>query len=69
MQNTSFNSPSSCWHGGGGSQIGEVTCGWSPQLSWKRDQINERLYGQAGYLTPLELDPFLKEIGMHQTYV
>ena len=21
-----------CLHGGGGSQIGEVTCGWSPHL-------------------------------------
>ena len=26
-------------HGGGGAQIGEVTCGGSPQLSCKRDQI------------------------------
>ena len=28
-----------CLHGGGGPQIGEVTCGWSPHLSWKRGQI------------------------------
>ena len=27
-----------CLHGGGGSQVGEVTCGWSPHLSCKRDQ-------------------------------
>ena len=42
--------------GGGGLQIGEVTCGGSPHLSCKRDQIkNKRLYGQAGYLTFLFL--------------
>ena len=29
-----------CLHGGGGPQIGEITCGRSPQLSCKRDQIN-----------------------------
>ena len=42
-----------CLHGGGGPQIGEVTCGGSPHLSYKRDQIKtqERLYGQAGYHT------------------
>ena len=28
-----------CLHGGGGPQIGEVTCGGSPCLSCKRDQI------------------------------
>ena len=28
-----------CLHGGGGPQIGEVTCGGSPYLSCKRDQI------------------------------
>ena len=28
-----------CLHGGGGPQKGEVTCGWSPHLSCKRDQI------------------------------
>ena len=28
-----------CLHGGGGPQIDEVTCGGSPQLSCKRDQI------------------------------
>ena len=26
-------------HGGGGPQIGEVTCGWPPHLSCKHDQI------------------------------
>ena len=28
-----------CLHGGGGPQVGEVTCGASPHLSCKRDQI------------------------------
>ena len=39
-----------CLHGGGGPQIGEVTCGRSPHLSRKRNQIkNEILRGQPGY--------------------
>ena len=29
-------------HGGGGPQIGEVICGWSPHLSCKRDKIKMR---------------------------
>ena len=29
-------------HGGGGPQIGEATCGASPHLSCKRDQIKKR---------------------------
>ena len=33
-----------CLHGGGGPQIGEVTCGGSPHLSCKRDQIKMRDY-------------------------
>ena len=33
-----------CLHGGGGPQIGEVTCGGSPHLSCKRDQIKMRGY-------------------------
>ena len=33
-----------CLHGGGGPQIGEVTCGGSPHLSCKRDQIKVRDY-------------------------
>ena len=31
-----------CLHGGGGSQIGEITRGGSPHLSCKRDKINMR---------------------------
>ena len=31
-------------HGGGGPQIGEVTCGGLPHLSSKRDQIKMRDY-------------------------
>ena len=33
-----------CLHGDGGPQIGEVTCGGSPHLSGKRDQIKMRDY-------------------------
>ena len=33
-----------CLHGGGGPQVGEVTCGGSPHLSCKRDQIKMRDY-------------------------
>ena len=33
-----------CLHGGGGPQIGEVTCSGSPHLSCKRDQIKMRDY-------------------------
>ena len=33
-----------CLHEGGGPQIGEVTCGGSPNLSCKRDQIKMRDY-------------------------
>ena len=33
-----------CLHGGGGPQIGEVTCGGSPHLSCKLDQIKMRDY-------------------------
>ena len=33
-----------CLHGGGGLQVGELTCGGSPHLSCKRDQIEMRDY-------------------------
>ena len=33
-----------CLHGGGGPQTGELTCGGSPHLSCKRDQIKVRDY-------------------------
>ena len=38
------------YKGGGRPQIGEVTCGRSPHLSCKRDQIKMR-DGQASYPT------------------
>ena len=38
------NNIRACLHGGGGPQIGEVTCGGSPHLSCKRDQIKMRDY-------------------------
>ena len=46
-------------HGSGEPQLGEVTCGGSPHLSCKRDQIkmrdymDRRLPTKAGYLTYL----------------
>ena len=33
-----------CLHGAGGPQIGEVTCGASPHLSCKHDQIKMKDY-------------------------
>ena len=39
-----FSSLMACLHGGGGSQVGEVTRGWSPHLPCKRDQIKMRDY-------------------------
>ena len=33
-----------CFCGSGGPQIGEVTCGWSPNVSCKHDQIKMRDY-------------------------
>ena len=40
-----------CLHGGGGPQIAEVSCGRSPHLSCKRDQIKMRDYMDR--VTPL----------------
>ena len=36
--------PRACLHGGGGPEIGEVTCGGSPHRSYKREQIKMRDY-------------------------
>ena len=41
-----------CLHGGGGLQIGEVTCGGSPRLSCKRDQIKMRDYMERRVTPP-----------------
>ena len=41
-----------CLHGGGGPQIGEVTCGGSPHLSRKRDQIKMRDYVDRRVTSP-----------------
>ena len=40
-----------CLRGGGGPQIGEVTCGGLPHPTYKSDHIKKRLYKQAGYPT------------------
>ena len=42
--------------GGGGGQIGEATCGGSPHLSCKRDQIKMRDYMDRR-VTSLTLGP------------
>ena len=41
-----------CLHGGWGLQIGKVTCGGSPHLSCKRDQIKRRDYMDRGVTPP-----------------
>ena len=43
---------SACLHGGGGPQIGEVTCGGSPHLSCKRHQIKMRDYMDRRVTSP-----------------
>ena len=42
---------SACFLGGGGPQIGEVTCGGSPHLTCKRDHIKMRDYMDT-WVTP-----------------
>ena len=37
-----------CLHGGGGAQIGEVTCGGSPHHSCRRDQIKSEIIWTGG---------------------
>ena len=44
MQNAGGTAFRACLHGGGEPQIGEVTCGGSPHLSCKHDQIKMRDY-------------------------
>ena len=39
-----FGSFRACLHEGGGSQVGEVTCGGLPHLTCKRDHIKMRDY-------------------------
>ena len=39
-------------HGGGGSQVGEVTCAGSPHLSCKRDKIKMRDYKDKWVTSP-----------------
>ena len=50
-----------CLSGGGGRQIGEVTCGGSPHLSCKRDQIKIRYYmDRYIYIIYIFMELFLK---------
>ena len=44
--------PRACLHGGGGHKIGDVTCGGSPHLSCKRDQIKMRDYMDRRVIPP-----------------
>ena len=46
-----------CLHGGGGPQIGEVTCGGSPHLSCKRHQIKLRDYMDRRVTSPIWSPP------------
>ena len=41
-----------CLHEGGGPQIGEVTCGGSPHLSCKRNQIKMRNFMDRRVISP-----------------
>ena len=41
-----------CLHGGGGPQVGEVTCGGSLHLTCKRDQIKMRDYMDKRVTSP-----------------
>ena len=43
--------PWACLREGGGSQVGEITYGRSPNLTYKCDHIKIRFYGKAGYPT------------------
>ena len=41
-----------CLHGGGGPQVGGVTCGGSPRLTCKRDHIKMRDYTDRRVTSP-----------------
>ena len=41
-----------CLHGGGGPQVGEVTCGGSPRLTCKRDHNKIRDYMDRRVISP-----------------
>ena len=68
-----------CLHGGGGPKIDEVTCGGSPQLSCKRDQIKMRHYVDGCHLFPSakltfssqwlsqDISLFLHDISVHKS--
>ena len=44
-----------CLHEGGGPQLGEVTCGGSPHLTCKHDQIKMRDYMDRGVTPPKQV--------------
>ena len=48
-----------CLHGGGAPKIGEVTCGESPHLSRKRDQMKMRAYMDRRVTSPKRVTSML----------
>ena len=55
-------------HGGGGPQVGEVSCGGSPHLSSKRDQIKKRDFMDRRVTPPTWAPPPLCEPGPKSYY-
>ena len=49
-----------CLHGGGGPQIGEVTCGQSPHLTCKRDEIKMKDYMDRRVTPPKRVTSFTR---------
>ena len=52
LYSEAYTSLMACLHGGGGPQIGEITCGGLPHLSCKRDQIKMRDYVDRRVTSP-----------------
>ena len=46
-----------CLHGGGGAKVGEVTCGGSPRLSCKGDEMKMRDYMDRWITSPTRGPP------------
>ena len=57
VQSWCFANLRACLHGGGGPQIGDVTCGGSPHLSCKYDQIKMRDYMDRRVTPPKRVTP------------
>ena len=57
-----------CLPGGGGPQISEVTCGGSPHLQCKRDQIKMRDY-MVRRVTPPKREAILRTVRKYFVYI